>query len=68
VLNLATASQEQSMVTEDISKNVTETFDLVHKNVTAANQSLQAATKLAKLAESQKDKILFFKVYARNLG
>lgn len=59
---VATASQEQSAVTEDISKNTTQTFDIVQQNVSAANQSLQASTELSELAESQKNELQFFKI------
>lgn len=59
---VATASQQQHSVTEDISKNTTQTFDLVQQNVSAANQSLQASFELSKLAESQENELAFFKV------
>jgi len=59
---VATASVEQTGVTEDISKNTTEAFDLVQQNVQSINQALQAATELAQLAQTQKDDIGFFKV------
>ena len=59
---VATASVQQTGVTEDISKNTTEAFDLVQQNAQAINQALQAATELAQLAQTQKDDISFFKV------
>jgi methyl-accepting chemotaxis protein len=59
---VATASQQQYCVTEDISKNTTQTFDLVHQNVTAVNQTLQASSELSQLAESQKNELSFFRV------
>ena len=59
---VATASVQQTGVTEDISKNTTEAFDLVQQNVQSINQALQAATELAQLAQTQKDDIGFFKV------
>ena len=59
---VATASVQQTGVTEDISKNTTEAFDLVQQNVQSINQALQAATELAQLAQTQKDDISFFKV------
>jgi methyl-accepting chemotaxis protein len=59
---VATASQEQFYVTEEISKNTTQAFDLVQENVSAAKQSLESALHLADLAESQKDQLSFFKV------
>lgn len=59
---VATASQQQHSVTEDISQNTTQTFDLVQQNVSAANQTLQAALELSELAETQKNEIDFFKI------
>lgn len=59
---VATASVQQTGVTEDISKNTTQAFDLVQQNALAINQTLQAATELASLAQVQKDEMEFFKV------
>jgi methyl-accepting chemotaxis protein len=59
---VATASEQQYCVTEDISKNTTQTFDLVHQNVSAIEQTLQASLELSQLAESQKSELSFFKV------
>ena len=59
---VATASQEQYSVTEDIAKNTTRTFDLVNENVAAVNQTLQAAQELAVLAEKQNQELSFFKL------
>ena len=59
---VATASQEQYSVTEDIAKNTTRTFDLVNENVAAVNQTQQAAQDLALLAEKQNQELSFFKV------
>lgn len=59
---VATASVEQTGVTEDISKNTTQAFDLVQQNASAINETLQASTELARLAQTQKDEMEFFKV------
>lgn len=59
---VATAAQEQFSVTEDISKNTTLAFDLVQQNVLGINETLQASSELAKLAETQKSDLGFFKV------
>jgi methyl-accepting chemotaxis protein len=59
---VATASEQQYCVTEDISKNTTMAFDLVQQNVSAVNQTLQASSELSQLAESQKDELSFFRV------
>ncbi|MUK68336.1 methyl-accepting chemotaxis protein [Aliivibrio fischeri] len=57
---VATASQEQYFVTEDIAKNTSKTFDLVNENVAAVNQTQQAAHELASLAEKQNQELSFF--------
>ena len=59
---VATASQEQYSVTEDIAKNTTRTFDLVNENAAAVSQTSQAAQDLALLAEKQKQELSFFKL------
>lgn len=59
---VATASQQQFAVTNEISQATTHTFDLVHQNVAAINQTLQASAELAQLAEAQKSELAYFKV------
>jgi len=59
---VATAAQEQFSVTEDISKNTTLAFDLVQQNVSGIEETLQASSELAKLAETQKRELDFFKI------
>jgi methyl-accepting chemotaxis protein len=59
---VATASQQQFAVTEEISQSTTQTFDLVHKNVAAINQTLQSSSELAELAENQKSELGYFKL------
>lgn len=59
---VATASQQQHCVTEDISKNTTQAFDLVQENVAAVDETLQASSELAQMAETQKSELEFFKV------
>ncbi len=59
---VATASQQQFAVTGEISQATTHTFDLVHQNVEAINQTLQASSELAQLAEAQKNELGFFRV------
>ena len=59
---VATASQQQFCVTEDISKNVTQAFDLVQQNVGAVDETLQASSELAQMAEEQKKELAFFRV------
>ncbi|MFS1880290.1 methyl-accepting chemotaxis protein [Vibrio splendidus] len=59
---VATASEEQSGVTQDISQNVSLTFDIVHQNVSGIEQSKQASEELSSLAVKQKDLLSFFKI------
>lgn len=59
---VATASHEQHSVIEDVSRNTTHAYDLVQQNVAAANQTLQAANELSKMAETQKNELEYFKV------
>ncbi|ODC04024.1 chemotaxis protein [Terasakiispira papahanaumokuakeensis] len=58
---VATASHEQFCITEDIERNTQRTLDLVNQNVSAVNQTQQAANELAQLAASQKEVMSFFK-------
>ncbi|MGR6860642.1 methyl-accepting chemotaxis protein [Aliivibrio salmonicida] len=60
---VATASQEQFYVTEDISKNTTRVFDLVNENVAVINQTQQAAKELSLLAEMQDKELSFFTIH-----
>lgn len=59
---VATASQEQLSVTEEISVNATYALDLVNQNVSAANQIQRASKELSELADKQKNELLFFKL------
>lgn len=59
---VATASQEQYSVTEEISQNTTQAFDLVQKNVAAVEETLQAANELSQMASKQKDELGYFTV------
>lgn len=59
---VATASEEQSGVTRDISENVISTSDIVHQNVTGIAQSTQASEELSRLSEEQKSLLAYFKV------
>ncbi|SGY99080.1 Methyl-accepting chemotaxis protein [Moritella viscosa] len=59
---VATASEEQYNVTEEIARNTTRTFDLVNENVSAVSQTQAAAQELAMLAEKQNKELSFFDV------
>lgn len=60
--HVATASEEQSGVTQDISENVSHAFDLVNKNVAGIEESKRASDELSNLAAKQKDLLSFFKL------
>jgi len=60
--HVATASEEQSGVTQDISQNVSHAFDLVNKNVSGIEESKRASDELSSLAEKQKELLSFFKL------
>ncbi|MGD8119897.1 HAMP domain-containing methyl-accepting chemotaxis protein [Vibrio sp. TRT 2004] len=60
--HVATASEEQSGVTQDISQNVSHAFDLVNKNAAGIEESKRASDELSKLATKQKDLLSFFKL------
>ncbi|WP_394127013.1 methyl-accepting chemotaxis protein [Vibrio hepatarius] len=59
---VATASEEQSGVTQDISENVSQAFDLVNKNVSGIEDSKRASDELSNLAVKQKELLSFFKL------
>ena len=59
---VATASQEQYSVTEEISQSTVAMFDLVNENVSAVDQAKTSATELASLADKQNTELSFFKV------
>jgi methyl-accepting chemotaxis protein len=59
---VATSSQEQNKVTEDIANNTTRVLDLVNENVAAVTQTQQASQDLALLAVKQSHELSFFSV------
>ena len=58
---VATAAEQQSMVTEQVNGNVTSVAELVDQNVAGIHQSASTATQLSDLAESQNEALNFFK-------
>ncbi|OLQ89413.1 chemotaxis protein [Vibrio ponticus] len=60
--HVATASEEQSSVTQDISQNVSLTFEIVNQNVTGVQESQKASEELSTLAAQQKHLLNFFKL------
>ncbi|MGF1729659.1 methyl-accepting chemotaxis protein [Photobacterium kasasachensis] len=59
---VATASEEQSGVTKEISENVETTSEIVHQNVSGITQSTHASEELSRLSEEQKSLLAYFKV------
>ncbi|CSB42821.1 methyl-accepting chemotaxis protein [Vibrio cholerae] len=59
---VATAAEQQSHVTQDINRNVSNMSTLVHQNVTGISQSASASNELSHLAERQKAQLSFFKL------
>lgn len=60
--HVATASEEQSGVTKDISSNISHAFTLVHQNVSGIAESKQSSERLGELVEEQKSLLRFFKL------
>ena len=59
---VASAAEEQSQVTGDINRNLSNMYELVSQNVTGITQSAAASQELSSLAEQQKHELSYFKV------
>ncbi|ELV8624633.1 methyl-accepting chemotaxis protein [Vibrio cidicii] len=59
---VATASEEQSAVSSDISRSIEVVSNMVNQNVAGISQSATATEELARLAEEQQRKLLEFRV------
>ncbi|MGF1684357.1 methyl-accepting chemotaxis protein [Photobacterium minamisatsumaniensis] len=59
---VATAAEQQSQVTQDINRNVTNMSEIVNQNVAGISQSAMASNELSQLAEQQKQQLSFFKI------
>ncbi|MDC0611940.1 methyl-accepting chemotaxis protein [Vibrio sp.] len=59
---VASSSEEQRQVTEDIGRNISNIYELVSQNVTGITQSAAASHELSNLAEQQNQKLNEFKV------
>ncbi|AAW88139.1 methyl-accepting chemotaxis protein [Aliivibrio fischeri ES114] len=59
---VATASEEQSQVSNEINSNLTNISDNVALETTAISQSSSASLELSNLAEKQKESLDFFKI------
>ncbi len=59
---VATASEEQSSVTHNVSESVATTFDIVNENVSGIQEGKQASVDMSRLADEQKRLLEFFKL------
>lgn len=59
---IATASEEQSSVTEEINRNITNISDISNQTTLGAEQSSVASSELAELAETMQAEIEAFKI------
>lgn len=59
---IATAAEQQSLVTEDINQNITIISDIANQTASGAEQSSQATLELARLAETLKAETEAYKV------
>ncbi|EOW9229819.1 methyl-accepting chemotaxis protein [Vibrio cholerae] len=59
---VATASEEQSQVTKNINRNLSNIYELVSQNVTGITQSAAASHELSDLAEQQHQQLQYFRV------
>lgn len=59
---VASASEEQSYVTAEINKNLTNMYELVSQNVAGITQSATASQELSSLAEQQNHELNQFKI------
>lgn len=57
---VATASTQQSSVTEEISKNITHMLDMVNQNVVGISESSSASAELSKQSTNQKNLLGYF--------
>ncbi|PSW05799.1 methyl-accepting chemotaxis protein [Photobacterium lipolyticum] len=59
---VATAAEQQSQVTQDINRNVTNMSEIINQNVAGISQSAAASNELSQLAEKQKQQLSVFKI------
>ncbi|WP_407332582.1 methyl-accepting chemotaxis protein [Enterovibrio sp. 27052020O] len=59
---VATAAEQQSAVTQDINRNITNMSGIITQNVAGISQSAQASHELSRLAENQKHELAFFRL------
>ncbi len=61
-MQIATAAEEQSHVTDDLNKNIVSIAEMSDQNAATSNQTAQASTELAETAVSLKEMIEHFKL------
>ena len=59
---VATAAEEQSCVTADINRNLTNIYEIVHQNAAGISQSAAASHELSQLAEQQRRQLAQFQL------
>ncbi|MEZ9594800.1 methyl-accepting chemotaxis protein [Shewanella sp. 10N.261.52.F9] len=59
---IATASEEQSLVTEEINRNITNISDISDQTAAGAEQTQAATLELASLAESMQQEVAYYRV------
>ncbi|MGY3870287.1 methyl-accepting chemotaxis protein [Aeromonas crassostreae] len=59
---VATAAEEQSCVTADINRNLTNIYEIVHQNAAGISQSAAASHELSQLAEQQRKQLAQFQL------
>ena len=59
---VATASNEQTTVTDDISMNISMTVDMVHENVNGVKSATGTSKSLSNSADEQKSLLAFFRI------
>ena len=59
---VATAAEEQSCVTADINRNITNIYEIVNQSVAGISQSAAASHELSQLAEQQRKQLAQFQL------
>ena len=59
---VATAAEEQSCVTADINRNITNIHEIVNQNAAGISQSAAASHELSQLAEQQRKQLAQFQL------
>jgi methyl-accepting chemotaxis protein len=65
---IAAAAEEQSTVSEEINRNISNIYQASEQNAQAMSQLSTASKDLAVMAESMKDQVAFFKIASAATG